>query len=1087
MRRIGRWVWSAVKLGGKGRFAQRNDFTPGIGNSTLLYARLSAPGLTTETRLIRKPATTVGLRSGRSWGGVVLDAAQKPVAGVTVEVARWSVGGKLGINPFFDDATENAGFVSYNESWKLAAQTDAAGRWRLDGLPASGRAEVKISDPRFVGKGVEVRIREGDAPPLFVRAGATISGVLVAPDGTPIEGARLSADFDGIGAPTTGADGRFTLTGIEPGLTTLRDFTSYGRGDKTRAPLNYVVAPLEKVEAVAGKTTDVGQWKAQNGVVITAKFVDAATKKPLQGVGFHTYFDFGNIIQSDAAGATATRTLSDGDGVSDLVGQAAKAGYVDAQLSRPKGDRDAVAMDLGTIELTRGSIVKGTVRIEGETARKAGLPKLHLEGNDEDDTAYLSARDGTGEFTTEAVKPGNYKVSLGSYAGADDENSGFEVVSPKSIKVPAPPADGVPATESKPVEIVVKQVGEAPVTLGEIGGRVIDKEGVGIAGAVITARLSAGYGGGVASAVSDHDGSFVLGEPAYSDIEATTVQITAIERLGYNWAGEPTVKTKDGATTIGNLVMRKSGSVFAGRITDENGAGAGGAWVGVVEARDFEPVQAGPDGSFELRDLPLDHSTLIAARGASYASVEANSAASGVTIKLALPPAPDREALADRALQGELSSLNLSAYWDILGAARLEKLVARSDRYRIAFALQLAQRDPQEFLRRAPVLLENATDDPTRAALTHQLHLTRAASENADERASVEAYLAAQKAVRRDVNAESARQLLELAEISSVLKRDDAASWLEYAAAINAQLGEGAGGNAAMGKAAARLGYDAAARFVEEFKPLAEFDFWSGASATLATKGDFAGARAALNRMQELIQTPALVEADKADPYGGPTDKLGQAAREVAVAVAKTDAGAALELLPTGGETYYLASPLLSIADSAIAANNATVAEKALRRIFDSKIGGSDNLALAASLAQQLDPKLGAELWDKARRRTIPDKETAMFGYGPDTIGDWAFYHAPMDGGLTRVLVEREWNWRLPLAVAGKGGQFGSEARNLSALELAMAAVDPARALQLREFARAQTGREDSADAKLAAAILATDAQRARLGAGGRG
>ena len=67
-----------------------------------------------------------------------------------------------------------------------------------------------------------------------------------------------------------------------------------------------------------------------------------------------------------------------------------------------------------------------------------------------------------------------------------------------------------------------------------------------------------------------------------------------------------------------------------------------------------------------------------------------------------MPAPPDREALAERALQGELRGLSLSAYWDILGAARLEKVVARSDRYRIAFALQLAKRDPQEFLRRAP-------------------------------------------------------------------------------------------------------------------------------------------------------------------------------------------------------------------------------------------------------------------------------------------------------------------------------------------------------------------------------------------------
>ena len=312
----------------------------------------------------------------------------------------------------------------------------------------------------------------------------------------------------------------------------------------------------------------------------------------------------------------------------------------------------------------------------------------------------------------------------------------------------------------------------------------------------------------------------------------------------------------------------------------------------------------------------------------------------------------------------------------------------------------------------------------------------------------------------------------------------------KYAAAIQAQLGKGAGGNAEMGRAAARLGYDAAARFVEGFKPQAEFEFWSGVSATLADKADFVGAKSALNRMQELLKTPALVEADKADTYGGPTNQFGRAAQNVAVALAKTDAGAALELLPTKGKTYYfdgyLDGSLLSIADSAIAANNTTVAERALRRISELRIGSGGNLALAASLSQQFDPKLGAEMWEEARKSTLPRKEMTMFGYGPDTIGYWAFYHAPLDMGLSRVLVEREWSWRLPLAVAERSKEYRSETRNLSALELAMAAVDPARALQLRDQARAQTNREDSADAKLAAAILATDAQRARLGVGAR-
>ena len=1075
------------------RFERDSEFVVGkpdfnapetLTKSAYLWARVAAPGMTTETRLIRQSDTTIHLQAGRVWGGVVLDADEKPVAGVTIEINSWSVGTREIFNPFEDDTTEQAGFSGYGTEWKLRTQTDAQGRWQFDALPARGRASLLLSDTRFISKVVDVSIGPLDAPPLFARAGATITGVLVTPAGKPIEGALVSAGYGDAVSPKTGADGRFTLTGVEAGETSLRDYSNaiFTPGDKSVTDTGYILSPLERVTAVAGKITDIGRWQAKAGVKVSAQIVDAATKKPLESVNLY-FWSGGGGFQSDAQGRIETRALTDDWNDDPYVGSINKEGYISAQIARPKLDKDAQTVDLGTVEMERGTTLKGKVRIEGETDNPRFLPSIILQNPTDGNVGFLNTQDKTGEFASEAMKPGTYKVSLAT--NRSDENNGFELVSPTTIKVPALPKAGAPAPEVAPLEIVVKRVGDAPTLLGQISGRVTDSEGKGVGGAIVSARLTSNNRSTMATALSENDGSFVVEKASYlGDFGATSVDVTGIERPGYGWASAPTVETKGGATTIGNLTLKKLGVIFAGRVLEEAGVGAGGAWVGVIEARDFEPVQSAPDGSFELRDVPLDKFTLIAARDAAWTRIEANSKASGVTLKLQTPAPPDRETLANQALEGDTRYLNLSEYWDILGVARLQALVARSDRFTISFALELAERDPQEFLRRAPTFLENATDD-VRAQLEPQLFLARAASDKADDRAAAQQWLAEQKSAKRAISADSVRQLLALAQIADALKQPaETASWLDYAAAINAQLGA-AGGNAETGRAAARLGYDAARTFIEEAKPAAEFAFWRGASATLAKRGDFAGAKAALSRMQELAKTPALVEADKGEPWNGPTRTIKTITQNMAGALAKTDAAGALELLPTNINSWERGRLLLTIADRAVAARSAPIAQRALHEVFQSDNLSDGDYALAASLAQQLDPQLGAELWAEARKRLVPDKDWQMRGDSPASIGMWAFYHARLDAGLSRVLIEREWNWRLPAAVKEKDDKYSSAVQYLATLVLGMGAVDPARALQMREVANAQTGKNGAvkADLQLAAAILASDAQRARLGA----
>ena len=259
------------------------------------------------------------------------------------------------------------------------------------------------------------------------------------------------------------------------------------------------------------------------------------------------------------------------------------------------------------------------------------------------------------------------------------------------------------------------------------------------------------------------------------------------------------------------------------------------------------------------------------------------------------------------------------------------------------------------------------------------------------------------------------------------------------------------------------------------------------ASVGLARNGDFAGARRALARLEELAQTPELKEQDKKQRGNGAASEIASARQDVARELAQTDAAGALEMMPTTGQSWDRINNLLFIADRAIAAKDEATAKKVLGQASELRSGNIEKFALAASLAQGLDPAFAAPLWASALARTMPDKDND-FGAGSyqPSVAMWAFYHAPLDAARSRVLIEREWNWRLPAAAKTRDQEYSSDVYLLNALEIAMSAVDPARALEMRDQARVQVSKPDAAanaNVGLAAALLATPDQRARFGA----
>ncbi len=1088
--------------GADGRFAfdWDGDF-PAKGASVkaeerrFIYVLVAAPGMVTQSLGLTQADTTVHLQRGRSFGGLVTDAAQKPVAGVKIELSRWAETAPGETQTLDGEAEENAEdegrpfFSPFVEAWKPVAVTDAAGRWQFDGLPLQASAAFALSDPRFIRQNFEANLSDREAPPLFVKPGASVTGVLVALDGTPLPDTSVSAGRMGESRARTDAQGRFTITGVEPGEVSLQS-GSFHWDEKKNA--DYLLPTLDKVRAVAGETTDVGQWKAVEGLLVKARFVDEQTKKPIQNARIN-FWNGGGLLSSDAQGQISGRVLPDalreGGG---SVGSVDASGYVSTQVARPVVDKKSGAFDLGTIELTRGTAVSGTVRVEGEDGKTiVNAPDLMLsKGND---SGWISFWRGNPKFATEALKPGNYTLNLQRNGGGDKN---WEIVSPKTVMVPAPAKEGAEAEKAAPIEIVLRRLTPATPLLGLISGRVTDAEGNGIGGASVKGQLRAGNTYTRAEVLTQADGSFQIGRSdprSMSYFAADSVEIKSIERPGYLWASQPRVETANGATTIGNLTLKKRGSVFAGRVLDADGQGAAGAWVAVLGARDYSIVQAGADGRFEMVDVPLENFVLIGADSSGYGRVQTEANAANFELKLAPNPAFDREALAARALDGKVEWYNAQGYWDVLGTARMAELLERGDEGNgrqwnvLQFAEQLAKRDAAEFLRRAPALLKLVGDEGS-PTLEAKIFALRALSDDADDRIAAGAWLDEQKEIKREINAASVTRLLQMALVAHNLKREDAAGWLDYGAAIAAQLRTGVDNESrSWGATLAQIGAQAIPPFVEEMKPTTEFNFWQGASVQLAQSGDLPAAKRALARMEELAQTPELVEQGKKQQWDNPASQLDRMRQSVALALAETDAAGALQLSPTTGREWERAGSLLVIADRAMRAGDNATAEKVLRQIAEMRSGNVEKFALVASLAQQLDPKLGAELWPGALKRTMPDKENDFGGYRP-SVAMWAFYHAGLDAGQSRVLLEREWDWRLPAAIKTRDEEYSSDGRILVQLAMGMAAIDPARALEMRDEARAKAskvGAVKSADVDVAAAILATPAQRARLGVDG--
>jgi protocatechuate 3,4-dioxygenase beta subunit len=212
----------------------------------------------------------IELEPGAVWTGTILDPGAKPIRGVTVRFFPRPDRPVTNKEPRPPGSWGPRDFApSRWAGW--AARTDAKGRYRLAGV-RMGKGVLSAWKPGWIAELKNVQSGPGDAknkPQDFaLRPGTVMSGVVLDPNGKPIEGVRILQTRSGPRhgklhiATRSDARGRFNLQGLDddrelvvyahaPGF--LEKYWILGRRKKPSSKLELRSAPVVRVRV---KTKD---------------------------------------------------------------------------------------------------------------------------------------------------------------------------------------------------------------------------------------------------------------------------------------------------------------------------------------------------------------------------------------------------------------------------------------------------------------------------------------------------------------------------------------------------------------------------------------------------------------------------------------------------------------------------------------------------------------------------------------------------------------------------------------------------------------------------------------------------------------
>ena len=1004
---------------------------------TQALARVDAPGVAAiGGAALRAGDNVITLSRATTLEGTVSDENQQPLAGARLQVTQLS-------SPLRDDNAADAPYASLRGALALETVSDAQGRWRLDNMPVGATASLEITALGFRKLKFSTPVAPG-ALPIFLRRGATVKGRILRPDGSGAANVQFLAG-DAWDQPRTDAEGHFEVDGIKPGQVTLQIPM-----DAARLPFVLPGKPVQGLQA--GEVRDVGDWKAGTGVRVRGRVVDGAGK-PIAGAQVMVWGAGDGSGQADGKGAFDF-VAEKGASMSTIYAE----GYIAKQLSDVPDATNGV-IDLGEITLKRGQKITGVLKNQAG----APVPYVALRATRNGNEMASARADANGKFSFDGLETGPYKIQ--SYNG--------KIVAGERFTLPAP--------DDKPLNVVIESktpVGNSSVPLQV---RVLDENGVGIAGAQVALRLQMGERSySQYSAISDAQGAL------HGNILGTgdNLEITEIFRPGYS-VGAGVLKLENGVW-LGEIRVQARGQFLRGRVVDAAGGPLAGIAVGLNSGFDL-PVATNENGEFALPDAPQVGATITASDGARLATFAVEKIGQKIEIQLPDAVLVDTVTLAEQILPRARFGYNLLDKWDVLGSARIESLALAvlddgegEGSGLLAwnqFLLKMARRDPARFVAREAALRERNPANNVEE-FNDSARLARAAAGTRAQKVGVEEWLEAERKIKREISAENVTALLMRAEIAARLGDETGAqTWLDYAAQIGDYVPDRSNNSWEWGAAAARVGPEAASKLVENWTPVAQMQLLQSALAASVEIGDVAATESNWQRLQQLA-----VAAENAPPNEAPrvegfvikaSDLLGRSRGKYPQLLSRTDPQAAFELAKDlSPDDVERMETMPIIGRNAARLGQFEVARAALLATFESSFGNTNYVANAAQTAATFDEKLADELFARVYAKSLPQRDWAGDYW---TLSDYAAARADKWPGETRLLLEREWPARLANASKPRDADDRNyDGADQATIQLvgAMALVAPMRAIELAQQLPERKQLRAKAFASLLSALL---------------
>lgn len=524
------WGWgSSEPVDDRGAF-ELNGLNPGVYDVVAKAPGLAA-AVAAEIAVDRRTETGVDLvlRPGARVVGRLVDGDERAVAG------KVSVGDLDGrpVPRVLQDP--------------LTVETGADGRFAIDYVPV-GEHALGVGARGLASQRVDVAVRDGerqvDVGDVRLEVGIAIRGRVRSKAGQPVPDAVVRATGmrrGGEGAEArTEADGTFVVAGLESGVYRLSaEAVGFGQEDKTAEaggdPVELVLSPAG---TITGRVVD-DRGQPVDTFRVSAAATDTDRRMMRMPRFEETSDESGHFSLSNVAAGTYLVTAS--------APERASASVPGVKVA------EGQSVDVGTIKLTAGGIVRGTVvdqtgaGVVGASVAIAALPQNWMTSGPPVEVTTEAG----GAFELKGVAAGSADV------GASHPN--YASAEPVSVQVDV----AKPTTDVRLV-----------LTLGgRIEGSVRRRDGSGRPGLMVHANPMARFRptpSGFLSATTLPDGSFVL-----EHVPVGRTNVSVIARTGQAMSGATmrTVDVRDGETTTLEIVDREI--LLSGRVTRSGAPGAG--------------------------------------------------------------------------------------------------------------------------------------------------------------------------------------------------------------------------------------------------------------------------------------------------------------------------------------------------------------------------------------------------------------------------------------------------------------------------------------------------------------------------------